>query len=179
MVDSLPKFIDPVALADKNARLTGSLSIVGFERLAEFLFHREGHAVIDLVFLRTDGRPKIEGQIDAVLQLKCQRCLESLEWSVHSDVHLGVVQSLNQADKLSQGFEPLMLDPLNKMVLADIVEDELLLNLPAIPKHSHVCLMLDNVNPITTVKHYPARENAFSKLAVLKQPENSNGSTKK
>ena len=127
----------------------------------------------------------VEGHISAVLALKCQRCLEAVEWPVTGDIHLGIVGSLAQADRLPEGYEPLMLEDEGKIPLKNIVEDELLLSLPSIPKHDNDCSApnMPGTTQITISKPVSAgTENPFSILTELssqKKLETTHGSTKK
>jgi uncharacterized protein len=101
---------------------------------------------------------------------------------VDDNIKLGIVTTIEQADKLPEDFEPLLLEE-ESILLKDIVEDELLLILPAFPKHQHKCLVPDksnNDNVNSSVKdHKSSPENPFSILVNLKTLENTNGSTKK
>jgi uncharacterized protein len=58
-----------------------------------------------------------------------------------------------------------------KILLKNIIEDEILLNLPAFPKHEHTCFVSktdnDNLNTVVNDEPSPTR-NPFSILAKLK-----------
>jgi uncharacterized protein len=182
MLTQLPELIDPLLLADRNASVEGQLLLSSFDRIASMLSGSEGTVDVKLYFGREGKLATVEGHISAVLQLKCQRCLEPVEWQVNSDIKLGIVSSLVQADKLPDGYEPLLLIDEDKIPLKNIVEDELLLSLPDIPKHENDCAIPD----ITKNKAEPlprlataSTENPFSILADIKKLETNNGSTKK
>lgn len=182
MLARLPNLIDPMLLADKNASVEGQLSSSGFDRLADLLFSDVDNIDVKLLFRKNGRLATIEGHISAILPLKCQRCLESVEWPVSSDIKLGVVNSLEQANKLPDGYEPLLLFDENKIPLKNIIEDELLLNLPSVPKHQDNCLVPKILNkkpePLPKIAR-ASTENSFSILADLKKLEIHNGSTKK
>ena len=117
-----------------------------------------------------------------MLPLKCQRCLEVLEWAVAYDFKLGIVSSFAQADGLPEGFEPLMLPEDGKVSVKDIVEDEILIILPDIPKHAADCVVAPspgNNKPINTKQLQQVVTHPFSILADFKKLETLNGSTKK
>lgn len=181
MSDSLPKFIDPLSLADKNAHLAGTIPLNSLSRLHELLVNEAGKVSVSLFFSKEGKTAKIRGHISAILAVKCQRCLERIEWPIESEIKLGVVSSLDQVNKLPESLEPLLLPEENKILLTDIIEDEILILLPDIPKHSNNCAIiipskngvLANENRQTAVK------NPFSILAKLNKLETFNGSTKK
>lgn len=182
MLARLPELIDPLLLADRNASIIGELPISTFDRMAETLFDDVGNVSIKLFFHREGKLAKIEGHISTVLALKCQRCLEAVEWPVNSNINLGIVSSLEQANNLPDGYEPLLLIDDDKIPLKDIVEDELLLSLPTIPKHENDCyahnLTNNKIESLAKTAQKP-KDNPFSILADLNKLETHNGSTKK
>jgi len=113
---------------------------------------------------------KVEGQIEAVLELTCQNCLQAVQWPVKNTVKLGIVTSVDQADRLPEDYEPLLVDE-EKILLKNIIEDELLLILPAFPKHQHDCLAHKSGNnkvDFLLSEQQSLTENPFSILAKLK-----------
>jgi uncharacterized protein len=80
---------------------------------------------------------------------------------VDSIVRLGIVRSLDEADLLPESFEPLLLEE-EIIPLADIVQEELLLAIPAIPQHPQC-----GRAPQEGVKPKNQRENPFAVLADL------------
>lgn len=182
MLAQLPKFIDPLLLADRNARIEGELALSSFDRMTDLLSNDAGNVLVKLFFGREGKLATIEGHVSTVLGLKCQRCLEPVEWPISSDIKLGIVSSLDQANNLPEGYEPLLLIDEDKIPLKNIVEDELLLNIPGIPKHQNDCATPNNPNnkPGSLLKTERASiENPFSILTELKKLETYNGSTKK
>lgn len=181
MLDRLPHYIDPLHLADKRSELKGVLSLKDFGRLSDLLFDADGNVAIDLFFSREGRLAKIEGKIDTHLRLICQNCLTAVDWPVQADVRLGIVNSLEQIERLPEGFEPLLVEE-NKILLQDIVEDELLLNLPQYPKHPEPCTAREadarHAEPAATDRQ-PRQNNPFSILTHLINPESPHGSTKK
>lgn len=181
MLDRLPQYIDPLHLADKRSVLKGALALKVFGRLSDMLFDTDGNVVIDLFFSREGRLAKIEGKIETHLQLVCQNCLQSVDWPVQTEVRLGIVNSLEQVDRLPPGFEPLFVEE-EKMLLQDIIEDELLLSLPQYPKHPEPCTVQESGSrrseqPEAALER--RQDNPFSILTHLKNPESPHGSTKK
>ncbi len=181
MLDRLPKFIDPLLLADKNASLEGKLPLSSLDRVRELLANDDGDVNVTLHFGKEGKLATIEGHISVVLAVKCQRCLEAVEWPLSSEIKLGIVRTFEQASNLPESFEPLLVSDEDKIPLKDIVEDEILLLLPDIPKHSENCAIAipSNDKPAPSQKaDRSSTNNPFSILADLKKPEIFNGSTK-
>lgn len=170
MLDRLPEHIDPIQLADKQGILKGQIPINSLNRLKDFLENDAGEISVELFFRREGRYPRAEGTLKGTLQLTCQNCLEAVELPVDIAVKLGIVTTIDQADRLPEGYEPLMVTG-EKVLAKDIIEDELLLILPTYPKHQQACF-------VKTKQKYkadeqessaaPARENPFSILANLK-----------
>lgn len=181
MVMSLPKFIDPFMLADKNAGIEGELPLSGFDRLDELLSDKSGQVKFSLKFAKAGKFAKVEGHLFAELSLRCQRCLGALAWPVAADIKLGIVNSVGLIDRLPHGFEPLLLAD-EKVAIKDIIEDELLLNLPSVPKHEDNCRIVNfsgHTEGLIVENAQSVPKNPFSILADLKKLEIYNGSTKK
>ncbi len=171
MLDRLPEYIDPLHLADTRGALKGKIALSSLDRLADSLHNDTGEVSIDLFFSREGRLVKIQGDIEAHLVLNCQSCLHALEWPVKIAVQIGVITSIDQADRLPEELEPLLVVSGEKILLKTIIEDELLLVLPAFPKHQHPCFVLlsdNNTLNLVTDNTPSSAENPFSILAKLK-----------
>lgn len=171
MLDRLPELIDPLNFADKRIELVGEIDLTRLIRLKELLVDDSGKVSVKLFFSREGRLASIQGDVSAHLIVQCQNCLRPLEISVSNNIKLGIVSSLEEADKLSEDFDPLIVGD-EKIPLKDIVEDELLLALPAFPKHTTQCLknhfedkLLQNSGDGSETLN---SNNPFSVLAKLK-----------
>jgi uncharacterized protein len=170
MLDRLPEYIDPLHLADKRGALKGQIPLRSLDRLAKMLVNDAGTIAVDLFFGREGRLAKVEGHLEVVLELECQNCLEAVSWPIDCTIKLGVVTSIDQANRLPEDYEPLMVEE-GKILLKNIIEDEILLILPAFPKHQHSCLVLkvdnNSIAPLANDEQ-SFLENPFSILAKLK-----------
>ncbi len=136
---SLPSKIDPWRLAAEGGRLDGALALAALPRLAAVLSRADGRVSVALVAgIDPRGVRFIKGLLQTGIELVCQRCLGPLRWSLDLTVSLGLVHSEAEADRLPEEYEPLLV-PEGAVCVADLVEDELLLALPQIPRHDDVC----------------------------------------
>lgn len=83
------------------------------------------------------GTRFIKGRLRADIELVCQRCLSPLALRLTVPVSLGLIRSEAEAARLPDGYDPLPLAD-DGARAADVVEDELLLALPQIPRHEDV-----------------------------------------
>jgi len=168
MLDQLPEFIDPVVFAERRSHLVGRLGLKRLKRLSDFLFEKSGVLKVDLQFYKAGKVPIIEGRIEGHLILSCQSCLQALEWPVDKAVKIGLVQTIEQADRLDDELEPLVVSD-EKMSLSDIVEDEVLIYLPDYPRHEVECLQYKATEELAEPEEIePESNNPFSVLAQLK-----------
>lgn len=168
MLDRLPELIDPLSFADKGSELIGQIDLSSLDRLAEMLADDSGSVAVRLVFGREGRLATIEGRITATLAVQCQNCLQVMDWPVDSKIKLGIVTSMDEADRLPEDYEPLLVGD-KKIPLKDIVEDELLLALPAFPKHSEPCIQDKSASgDQESLKDEQSKNNPFSILAKLK-----------
>jgi len=131
----LPKYIQPSRLFESDMLLQGSLPLSSFPRLQEFLLNNAGEVVLDLKGGRDVERIiYINGNLQAVLHLECQRCMKVVDYPLSISLNLSPVFSEEGSKRLPERYEPLMVED-DQIDLVTLVEDELLLNLPMIPKH--------------------------------------------
>jgi len=134
MSNPWPELIDPVRLADQGVDISGSYPLVALDRLVPLLHQTEGVVDFRLRFERDiGGRRLVKGQVLARLSLTCQRCLMPTWFSVKREVLLGIVANLTAANQLPVELDPLVVE--NTLSVREIVEDELLLELPVVAMH--------------------------------------------
>jgi uncharacterized protein len=164
MLDCLPETVEPVGLADAGRSFRGEIALSDLGRLAPMLSDNGGRLQVSLVFRRDQRRIRVlDGSIDGEIHLICQRCLEPLPWPLHLRFSLGIVTDEAGIDRLPDGYEPLLIqgEPLKT---AEVVEDEILLAVPAAPMHEGAqrCDSGYRNRPVTE------RDNPFAVLDKLK-----------
>lgn len=167
----LPDFIDPRQMARVGRILEGELGVAGMDRLTSLLFSDAGKVDVKLMFDTDEsGLGVIKGELNAELEMICQRCMQGMQVEISVDVMLGMINDGSQAEQLPESYEPLLVTG-NEMKLADIVEDELILALPVVAMHSPeqcsvkqvVEFERDDEEQLTTQK-----QNPFAVLKTLK-----------
>lgn len=170
MLYRLPEYIDPLNLADKRGEIKGQLPISDLDRLRDLLVTDTGLIEVVLWFGREGKQAKVEGEITTELHLCCQNCLQVVVWPVEAKFKLGIVTTIEQANRLPDDFEPLLVNQ-NDILVKDLIEDELLLILPTYPKHPYDCLALQTdvkIKSALTKPEQAEKKNPFSILANLK-----------
>ncbi|MFN3919655.1 MAG: YceD family protein [Methylohalobius sp.] len=161
----LPDLIDPFAWVDRGWHWQGKVPLARLSRLVGMILNPESEAEVDLTFGREGQVAAITGKVWANLEVVCQRCLEPLQIDVCSPVNLGVVGSIDEGNRLPEPYEPLLLEQ-TQIPFSDIVEDELILAIPPIPRHAHCKPASLRIQKVTAeASRFP---NPFAELAKLK-----------
>ncbi len=136
LTKKLPQFIDPFRLADTGRLFDGNMSLKQMKRLNPLLERSlDEELKLSLIFDKdTNGIHFLSGTIDGTLKIVCQRCLKQMDFSIDVDLMIAFMASEFDADKLGGEYEPYIVTD-TPIMLSDIIEDELLLALPTIPKH--------------------------------------------
>ena len=162
MPKHLPELIDPLLCASKGRHWQGKLAIAGMSRLAGMIRNPGQEVDVDLRFDRDGRTAVVRGTVRGELEVVCQRCLDPLLIVIDQAVSLGLVTSIEEGERLGEDYEPLVLER-ERIRFADIVEDELILAIPDIPRHEHCHIMY-----AAPQEKGLERPNPFAVLANLK-----------
>lgn len=144
------------------------IAVEDLPRLADAALEID-RAKVDIHFARDDqGRPELTGNIEAELKLECQRCLAPMDYEVAKEIALAIVWDEAQAKALPKTIDPWIVGE-DEADLAAIIEEELLLELPVVAKHSEDCLDPEYLSTGDTGVSEDKKPNPFSVLAELKE----------
>jgi uncharacterized protein len=163
----LPERIDPLRLAEGKRILRGVLDLASLPRFGAYLTEADGKVQVEMEFgVDEEGIRFVHGRLATEVGIACQRCLESFRLPLESEFQLGVVTDERDAERLPDHYEPLLVGS-EPAQLKDIVEDELILSLPIVPKHPDARCPGQKVTE-QEEESQPQRENPFAVLAKLK-----------
>ena len=164
MSSDMPQFIAPERLAEAGACIEGRLELHKMVRLTGLLKDNRGMVDLKLAFCRSeDGISSITGRYETNLQLVCQRCLEPFTVNLARPINVGIIFEGTTLKKLPVTLEPLVLKQ-ETIVLADFIEDEILLGLPLSPMHK----LEDCAAGEPAMEHSQTRPSPFHILNELK-----------
>jgi uncharacterized protein len=131
-------FIDSLDFAHNGRELRGSVPLAEMPRLQDMLATPEGEIGYVVRGLPDkNGKPMLEVIVDGLCQLRCQRCLNGFAYPLKLISRLQLTQaseldefSVEESDEVDSITADKRLDVLN------MIEEEILLNLPFAPKHS-------------------------------------------
>jgi len=134
--ERLPLHIDPLRLARAGAQLRGRMPMAEMERFALLLAEVPGEAEVAVDFgIDAERRAFMHLRLQAEVMLVCQRCLGPVRHAIEVERLLGVVANESQAEKLPDIYEPLYVTE-EPLFLREVIEDELILSLPIVPRHA-------------------------------------------
>ncbi|HKX95630.1 MAG TPA: DUF177 domain-containing protein [Methylibium sp.] len=174
-----PQRLDVAAFAEAGAELSGAWPLAALERLAAGVSADAPPTAGDEVSWSARGlcrrRPgaapewRLELSARAVLRLECQRCLQPVETVVEFDRPLRFVAGEEEASALDADSDEDVLVLSRSLDLRELVEDELLLALPLVPRHVACPAPLAPAAEPASAEAAPARPNPFAALATLKK----------
>lgn len=131
----LPRQVDLGDYTQQGRVLSGTLTSRELPRVSVLLEEPTDTINFQLEFKRDEcGRRLVHTHVCAGLKLVCQRCGQMMELPVDQSSILCAIKEEHLAESLPRDYEPLLTDD-GSVVPLDIVEEELLLAIPMIPKH--------------------------------------------
>lgn len=141
--------IDSLKFAAAEGRIAGKLPLAGLPRLAEFAALARRDGALDCVLTgcreqdETDGvvRLMLRLQVSGRLYLHCQRCLSEVAFDCAIDSRLWLVPP--EAEWPDEELETEEYDAIpasRELSVLSLIEDEVLLALPVVPRHAE-CAM--------------------------------------
>lgn len=173
-----PRRLDVAAFAAANGELKGEWEISSLRRLMSATpasASAEGPVSVSwqvrgerLPLLAAGARPAVLIEAEAEVTLECQRCLQPMRWPLQARRRIFFVEGEDAAAALDAENDDDVLALVPALDLQALVEDELLLALPIVPRHD-VC-----PEPLPRAFVEEERQNApeespFAALAVLKR----------
>lgn len=173
-----PRRADLRTLARLGATLAGTLQPQALPRLAESVESAGVAAWSGRGELRSvkGGEPQVwlHLQASAQVQLVCQRCLQSLDEALHVDRSFLFLPDEDEVARLDEELDDDVLVLPRFFDLLALVEDELILALPLVPRHDVCPQPLPLRDDPTDVAETIEAPHPFAALAALKKPPRPN-----
>lgn len=132
-------YIDSLDFARNGKRISGLVPIAELPRLQEFLDSPQG--ALDYILqggMDHLGRPILDVSLRGSCQLRCQRCLDVLDYAIQHEMRLLLCDQagLDELDDDEEDLDGILAE--DHMDVVALLEDEILLGLPIAPRHD-VC----------------------------------------
>ena len=171
LTETLPIMLDVRQAVVRGVTVSGVLKPLDLKRFRPLLAGDEGSISTEMVFSRDEERRYLMHVVIAAdVVVTCQRCLEAMPEHLSSESTLAIVWTDEEAAHVPKQLEPLIVmdSPCN---LWDVVEEELILALPAFSYHeTDECKMKTAAysDPIPAGDTEEKKPNPFNVLAQLK-----------
>lgn len=185
--DFKPQRLDVLAFAEAAIELGGEMPLTELPRLLESLHQplADGPAPVArwqaqgaLQTIRGGGKQaRLHLQVQASAPLECQRCLDKVDTPLEVDRRFVFAASEEAAAALDDEEEDDVLVLSRHFDLIELIEDELLLALPVVPRHDacprQLTLGGEVAPPAELAAPADERPNPFAVLAQLKPAHDS------
>ncbi len=173
-----PLRLDVASFIDGSGSLEGTWAGADLERLAESQAPPQDVALAEVGW-QVDGQPLAGAggpaqrwlalTVESTVWLTCQRCLQPLRLALRTTRRIRFVSDESQAEALDAESEDDILALPRWLNLRELIEDELLLALPLVPRHENICPQpLPNDAAAAPELAQPAEANPFAALQGLK-----------
>lgn len=122
-------------LADEGRRVELAVPVERLARIAEHLASVDGIVTASVELSREAGQIIAAVAFETELTLRCQRCLGPMPQRLQGTSRVALVESESAVAAVPPELET-ALAPAGRIALADLVEEELMLALPAAPRHA-------------------------------------------
>lgn len=171
-----PRRLDVAALAEAGGELAGEFPLDALERLAGSVLGAEPPGASVHWQAEGESRPVTGGEPEiwlhvtaqACVNMACQRCLGALAVPLDLDRWIRFVRDAREAEALDAELEDDVLELERQTDLRELIEDELLLALPLVPRHDACPQPLPMASDAVD-EAAPERPNPFAALAKLKK----------
>lgn len=176
-----PLRLDVAALATEGQTLEGAWPGATLDRLAPMQTPPQDDNLQPVAWsVQGERRAVTGGEAELWLHLRastrawltCQRCLQPFQVPVEVDRSLRFVRGESQAEALDAESEDDVLALPRALDVRELVEDELLLEMPIVPRHDGACpqpLPMAAEPDAALLEEVPERPNPFAALAALKK----------
>ena len=134
----LPIKVDHRKLARQGQILNCSLPKQQFVRFSETLAEVDGDIDVELLFSKgMQDRTQIHGNLSSNIKLVCQNCLKPFSFILECPIDLEIVANESEIEWVAEGIDVIVAED-SEINLAEILEDELIMSVPMIPRHPQV-----------------------------------------
>lgn len=161
---TIPAKVSAARAIAHSERHEGELAIKLLPRLVEMLPDSAARLQVVLEAGDIRGCPRLRGRIKGTLPLVCRRCGKPYDWSMDANVDLRLVRSDSEERQAMTDSEPYRVEH-DELALREIVEEEVLLALPLLPRCESCETMVAAMPEVEAAPAAePRRDNPFAAL---------------
>ncbi len=164
-----PDWISPGRAAEGKRIYSGTIPFSRMKRLAALLEDARGEASFVAAFRADqDKRVIVDLQVEAALTLVCQASLEIYDEQVKRRSELAVIDNDSEQVDVPDYYDPVLTEN-GRLAMASLVEEELLLGLPQIPRKPGLKKVEYSTGGTVLESDAPPEETRKSPFAALQE----------
>ena len=169
----LPHQVEPVKSALKRSDYEGVIATKDMARLMGSVVSSDEWVDVKVQFEKdAQGLTVFHGTLDTAVVLLCQRCNEAFDCPLHVDFCFSPVQGQQDAEALPEAYDPVEVGDHGEVNLLQLVEDELILELPIVPFHAEEdCAITSDDMQFGEIEPEQRQPNPFAVLKELKRDQ--------
>lgn len=175
---ALPPTLDVKSLTQSAQPMVGQFSLSKSERLIQETSGLGAENVLKWSALG-ESRPNAADELQpwlaltvaVTMPLTCQRCLGTVDVSVVIDREFRFVDTESQAEQEDDDSEEDVLAMSREFSLLELIEDEVLMDLPLVPRHDVCPVSVKLAAADADFSDDAPKPNPFAALAALKTPK--------
>ncbi len=142
MSSKCPVYLNPYDYAKRSASIEGDILLSQFKRFQKLINLEYSNPVLQVdIHFENDatGKAWIKGTLKGKVSLLCQRCLDDMDYQFTINLDHLFCDS-EQCLEDYKHLDVILAEVDTQTRLSDLLEDELLLELPAVAKHEKDCV---------------------------------------
>ncbi len=168
MARDFPDWINPRAAAEGRRTFQGTIPLQRFKRLEALLEDDASLSKDEVGFkarfaLDEERRVIIDLEVDAEVAIMCQASLEPYCQVLQRHSRLGVIDDEAEMKLLPESYDPVLTEN-GRLAIQALVEEELLLALPQIPRNPALEAIRFSTGSENSGEHSPPKPNPFAQL---------------
>lgn len=137
MALEIPVVLQPLSLAKKTVSYRGQLRLALFKRFLETAEPAEEFVQVELRFFQhVAGFAAVEGNFTCSARYTCERCLSAVSVPIQGAFQVAFLGERQDESCLPEDWDSLELGEDASIRTVDLLEDELILAQPMLPKHA-------------------------------------------
>ncbi len=134
----LPQFVSPRTLACKKVCLSGFFPLSHIQTIQSIVMDKPGRLAVEVSSFEDDSHLSIlKVAIKGWIMMSCERCAQPVKIQLDAVSQLVCVNTDEQAKKVLNDYEPVIVHD-EKLDLYALIEEEFWLSLPLIPQHQEM-----------------------------------------
>jgi uncharacterized protein len=163
-----PDWVNPWKAAEGNRIYRGTIALARMTRLVTLLEDDSGEVAFEASFARDElGFATISLEVKADLSLLCQASLERFVMHIERNNQLAAVDDIDEQELVPGHYDAVWIES-KRLEFLELIQDELILEVPQVPRKSGVERVRFSTNPDESLERLEEQRNGpFSQLQKM------------